>query len=147
MLAATSCYAQPTPLDPTNLSWNNTNLANILSDVSVGLSITGDTINSWKQEDRKHAFIKQGERTVVVLGATELVKLLVHRERPDHSDDLSFYSEHTAFSALSFTGPRFVFVLPLTVSTGYLRIAANKHYLTDTLVGAIAGGLAGKFIR
>ena len=134
-------YAQPTRLDPTSLAWKDTRDAQVLSNIIVITAIGLDTLDSWKSSDRKRAFIKQGERTIIILGVTELVKRLTHRERPDMSDDLSFFSEHTEFAAVN---KRISFSIPLMTSTGYLRIAANKHYLTDVIVGGLVGSLVNR---
>ncbi len=141
LLIPTISYAQPSPIDPTSLAWKNTRDAAILSNVIVISGITLDTIDSWRSSDRKRAFIKQGERTAIVLGATELVKRITHRTRPDNSDDLSFPSEHTGFAAMN---RRWQISIPLMSSTGYLRIGANKHYLTDVIVGGLVGSLVNR---
>src|SRR5258706_7321255 len=130
--------AQPTSIDPTSLAWKNTRDANIISNITVGASIALDTWDSFKSVDRKRAFIKQGERTLIIVGATEIVKRLTHRTRPDDSDNLSFFSEHTELSAQN---KRWQISIPLMTSTGYLSIAANKHYLTDVIVGGVVGSL------
>jgi hypothetical protein len=127
---------QATFADPSSLAWKNTQLANELSYVPVIASIMVDSYDSYKSTDKKRAFVMQSERTGINISAAYLVKTLIHRERPDMSDNMSFYSEHTALTAM---GPRLAFTLPLTISTGYLRIAANKHYLTDVITGAIVG--------
>lgn len=144
LLVPTLAIAQPTRLDPTSLAWSNTRDANILSNVTVGISIGLDTIDSWRSPDRKRAFIKQGERTVIILVATELTKRLTHRTRPDDSDNLSFFSEHTEFASVN---KRWQISIPLMTSTGYLRMAANKHYLTDVVVGGVVGSLVNKYVR
>ncbi len=125
-------------------AWKNTKTADILSDVTLGVSLGVDTWDSFHCVDKKHCFVKQAERTAVNIGAAELVKRIIHRDRPDMSDNMSFYSEHTALTAM---GPRLVFTLPLTFGTGYLRMAANKHYFTDVVVGAGVGLLTGHFIK
>ncbi len=77
--------------------------------------------------------------------------------RPDPDDNLSFYSSHTsvAFAAVcaagtvsSLRGYRsapWVWGVGLSAAAavGYLRIAADKHYLTDVLAGAALGGAIG----
>jgi membrane-associated phospholipid phosphatase len=147
MMVASGAFAQSTVVDP-NLAWDShRSAAATVSNLTVASSLTLDTWTSWQSADRKHAFVKQAERTAVILGVSEAVKRLVHRTRLDGSDNLSFYSEHTAFAASAMGGPRLAFTLPLTFGTGYLRVAADKHYVTDTLVGAVVGGLAGKYIR
>lgn len=141
LLVSVRCEAQPTSIDPKGLAWDNTRNAQIISNITVGTSIALDTWDSWKSTDRKRAFIKQGERTIIVLSATELVKRLTHRTRPDGSDNLSFFSEHTEFASMN---RRWQISIPLMTSTGYLRVAANKHYLTDVIVGGLVGSLVNR---
>ncbi|HET9555285.1 MAG TPA: phosphatase PAP2 family protein [Anaeromyxobacteraceae bacterium] len=77
--------------------------------------------------------------------------------RPDPDDNLSFWSGHTAM-AFSLAvgagtvahlrrdpGAPWVLGVGLGAATvvGYLRIAGDKHYLTDVLVGAAVGSAAG----
>jgi membrane-associated phospholipid phosphatase len=112
--------------------------------------------------------IESGALTGAVLN---IVKHRVHRPRPysrycvpDCADDLdahkarvSFFSGHTAL-AFSFavsagtiasmrSYPHAGWVLgsglALATTTGYLRIAADRHYLTDVLVGAVVGSAIG----
>jgi hypothetical protein len=139
-------FAQPTSLDPSNLAWQqqNQNKAAILSDVTVGLAIAEDTYESWKSSDRKKAFTQQSLRTSIDVGLVEIVKLVVHRQRPDKSDNKSFFSEHTELAAM---GYNLKFAIPLGISTGYFRIAANKHYLTDVLAGLAVGVITSRFIK
>src|SRR2546423_3658263 len=109
--------------------------------------------------------------TVALAGlAGEAVKLAVARRRPaahasgaaraSAHDDASFYSGHasaafavaTSFATCaSLRGDRDAWVawaagLPLAALTGYLRIAADRHYLSDVLVGAGAGTLFGTLV-
>lgn len=108
---------------------------------------------------------------LVTTAIAEAAKFLVARERPlvrDASADaapwseanLSFFSGHTAlsFSLASSAGtvaalrgyksePIFWGVgLGLAAFVGYLRIAADKHYFTDVLVGALLGTAAGMVV-
>ena len=102
---------------------------------------------------------------VVAGNLNQLTKFLAMRERPfqharapadkspSHDATLSFYSGHTtlAFSlavgagtVASIRGYRWRGLiwasgLTLAVATGYLRMAADKHYLSDVLVGAATG--------
>ena len=121
--------------------------AGIASDVTVGLSIGMDTLHSWQSPNRKAAFTCQAIRDGAVLGISELLKLIVHRERPDMSDNMSWPSEHTMFAAASTGGPSLAFVIPITIGTGAGRIMANKHYLSDVLSGALIGSVSGHYTR
>ena len=138
LLVPSLAIAQPISIDPTSLAWKNTRDAQIISNVTVGISIGLDTWDSFHSSDRKRALIKQGERTLILFGTAELTKRITHRTRPDGSDDLSFFSEHTGFAAMN---RRWEIQVPMAVGTGYLRIAANKHYLTDVIVGGFVGSL------
>jgi membrane-associated phospholipid phosphatase len=108
------------------------------------------------------------EATAAALLVNQVVKLLVGRQRPyahfgndvgysRSEDNVSFYSGHTslAFSVVAATvtvasmrgyaGAGIVAGVGFTLGAGigYLRIAADQHYLTDVVVGAVIGGLVG----
>jgi membrane-associated phospholipid phosphatase len=112
------------------------------------------------------------EAGVLAADLNQLAKVLALRERPDiHAlgpearrarapdveDDLSFYSGHTteavslavaAGTVASLRGYRlaplvWATALPTALVTGYLRIGADRHYLSDVLTGAAAGALIG----
>ena len=82
----------------------------------------------------------------VSVGVNLAVKNMVSRDRPDHSNRFSFYSGHTS-NAFAAAGWRYEVGIPIAIGTGYLRAAANKHYLTDVAVGAAAGLLASRVCR
>ena len=108
------------------------------------------------------------EATTLALNVNQLTKMAVGRERPlvhalppeqrsltDNPSDnnASFYSGHTTrvFALAVATGTvaslrgyrwaPWVWAAGLTVATsvGYLRIAADKHYFSDVLVGMVMG--------
>ncbi len=113
------------------------------------------------------------ETTVVSTVVNQAVKFVVGRERPfihalseeqkglitEHKADknLSFYSGHTnaAFSLVAAAGTvshlrgyRHSWVIwavgiPAAASVGLMRMGADKHYLTDVAVGAVAGTVFG----
>ena len=110
------------------------------------------------------------EATALAVALDDIVKLVAARQRPyahfrdpdasapaDPDENLSFYSGHTnlAFATAvasgtvaSMRGYRLAPLvwaasLPVAAFTGYLRIAADKHYFTDVLAGALIGGAAG----
>jgi membrane-associated phospholipid phosphatase len=112
-----------------------------------------------------------GEAVALSASLNQLVKFAVARQRPfvrfrnfeetdreGESDDyLSFYSGHTAlaFSTVAaaatvaqlrgYESAPWVWGVGVAgaASVGYLRIAADKHYLTDVLTGAVVGTLVG----
>lgn len=112
------------------------------------------------------------EAAVLSSVLNQAVKFAVGRERPfvhvlpedqkgltEHPTDnnLSFYSGHTnlAFSLVVAAGTvselrgyrhttwLWAVGLPLAASVGVLRMAADKHYLTDVLTGAVLGSAFG----
>ncbi|MEZ4367451.1 MAG: phosphatase PAP2 family protein [Kofleriaceae bacterium] len=101
----------------------------------------------------------------------QLVKVVAMRERPYAAhggrpvqgagdENVSFYSGHTTLAFATATAAGTVASLrgyraaPLiwlgggafAVATGYLRMAADAHYLTDVAVGAIAGAAIGVLV-
>ncbi len=107
------------------------------------------------------------EATLVAGLAGQIVQFLVGRERPDthftgaHANqsarNTSFYSGHStiAFALATSSGTvaslrqreeaPWIWAggLALAGFTSYLRVAADRHYLTDVLVGAAAGSAIG----
>jgi len=101
----------------------------------------------------KHNF---GDRTIIyatsqlMTAAVVLpLKHLVREERPDHSDNLSFPSGHTA---TAFSSAQFLFReykdsnlllslsgYPLALFTGIYRVVNNKHWIGDVATGAGIG--------
>lgn len=138
--------AAPAGAEPTPLKWPAANrpIADSISNWVVAANIGADTIKSWRSADRRDAFTCQAIRIGATLGAAELAKRVIHRRRPDGSDDKSFYSMHTAL-AMQASGWRVQAGIPIAIGAGYFRMAADRHYLTDVAVGAAAGLLASQF--
>lgn len=130
-------------------------IASWATDVTV---IALDVRATWKAhcEDTwdacEAALFKTGLRYGTVYGATFLLKKAFARTRPcapacgSDNPDFSFPSGHTASAFAAVGGPSIYVAVPLAVTTGGLRIAAGKHWLTDTLFGA-GIGLAASRIR
>jgi membrane-associated phospholipid phosphatase len=111
------------------------------------------------------------EATAIALNVNQITKFAFARERPEvhfrsatdraalrsTEDNLSFYSGHTTFafalaaSTATVASMRRYRLAPvvwvagmlLASTTGYLRIAADKHYATDVITGAVAGTAIG----
>jgi len=155
------------------LRWADSAAAGIASDVLAygGVPLLGLGVDFFVSgRDAKAAgtdALIAGE-TIALAGVVgQAVKLAVARERPaararngtrrSSDEHASFYSGHTssAFAVAvslatcaSLRGDRDAWVawaagLPLAAATGYLRIAADRHYLSDVLAGAGAGALFG----
>jgi membrane-associated phospholipid phosphatase len=173
VLAAQSASAQSVKLDrltPALPTAGEQRAADIASWVTLGAALVLDsreTIGKCDgQDDCYHAITRAALRLGATYGAVELIKRLTHRERPCHANATftggteagvcggsdpyaSFPSGHTAFafSTVNFgpaRGARLGFSVPLAVSTGGLRIAGGKHWLTDTLAGAGVGLLTSR---
>jgi len=104
----------------------------------------------------------------------QTVKFMVGRERPfvharaltgasqppDPDDNVSFFSGHASWAFVmtvaagtvaelrGYEGRGWIWALglPLSLATGYLRMAADKHYLSDVLIGALSGSLFGVLV-
>ncbi len=117
------------------------------SDITVAASLAADTWYSWKSPNRRAAFMCQGIRDGVIIGVTEIVKRLIHRTRPNGTDQLSFWSEHTALTASATGGYGIGFVLPITLGTAAGRIAGADHWASDTMIGGTFGAMVGHYTR
>jgi hypothetical protein len=114
--------------------------SNISNAMAYG-SIALDAVDSWRSEHRGWAFACQGARLGVATAAALVVKHYVHRDRPDHSDQMSFYSQHTTTAAVS-SGWSLGAQIAIPLGTGYFRAAAAKHYWSDIGVGFATGVLS-----
>lgn len=153
LLALGSARAQSTSFDrltPPLPTAGERRAADIASWATAIAAVALDTKASFEAPDRTRALEREGARLGIVYGAAFAVKYLVHRGRPCAPDcgidnpDFSFFSAHTAVAFSTIGGPRLAFTLPLAVTTGGLRIAAGKHWLTDVLAGAGVGWLTSR---
>jgi membrane-associated phospholipid phosphatase len=153
------------------LVWSDPSAAALLSDVAVlalpaGLAAADLALAGGDLRRAGEDVLVAGEALGIALAATEVVKLAVARRRPYASglatraspdDDLSFFSGHTsgafavagAFGTVAklrgYRGWPAVYAAGFTVAAGiaYLRVAGDKHWLTDVAAGAAAGAVAG----
>lgn len=97
-----------------------------------------------------HSGQAQLEAMLTAFVATSALKWTVRRERPDGSDSYSFPSGHTSTVAASamtlaeFYGWKAA--VPgavLTLVTGLSRVVDDRHWLSDTIGGAVVGAWAG----
>jgi hypothetical protein len=105
----------------------------------------------------KHDFLHQtiniAISNVIMCGIVQTMKHTFKEERPDGSDQFSFPSGHTA---TAFTNASLLFYeykdaniwyassgFLFAATTGFLRIANNKHYTSDVLAGAGIGTAIG----
>lgn len=100
----------------------------------VGANLTADVIHDVRHHCVKNLILRNG----LTIGAAELTKRFVHEDRPDHSDNKSFFSEHSALAMANY-GWNYSIGFSIAVGAGAGRIAAQKHHPADVLVGLAAG--------
>lgn len=109
--------------------------------VALGLPLsTGD----WTG-DKQAAFSMGG-----AFVTTELLKQLVHEQRPDRSNGQSFPSGHTSvsFAAAASLEKRYGWKIGVPAHVvaafvGVARIKARKHFVQDVVAGAVIGEASG----
>lgn len=158
------CNATSLDKDATEaLVWKHADYANVASHITTyvltpaavtGLVFLGTEPTTAAVLDD---LIPIAESLTIARWASRVVKLGVGRERPDMSDNVSFPSGHTttAFSVAISAGvvsrmrgyksQPYVWIvgMSLAATSGYLRIAADKHWLTDTIGGVFLGTAVG----
>lgn len=120
--------------------------ARIFSDLTVWTAIGLDTVHSVRAESKREAFTCQAIRMGVSLAVPELLKRVVHKERPDHSDHKSFPSQHTWMAGQA-AGWRYSVGIPVMALTGYWRVKGQKHDWWDVAGGAAGGLLTSRICR
>ena len=93
------------------------------------------------------------DAAVVNFTYTEVLKLAVHRERPNGEDNKSFPSGHTsnAFALASVAGAHYGWKIGvpsylLAGLMGVSRIHEDKHWLSDVVAGAALGTIVGRTV-
>lgn len=147
-LFSSNCFAEPVP------KWNGAKAQNVANWISNGLvvfSIGSDAFNTFKNtahsSSKKKAAINFSLRVGISVLASELVKHNVSRTRPDGSDNKSFWSEHTSLTCATSNWQREWLNIAQCGSVAYFRMAANKHYPTDTLFGGLSGRIAKELVN
>lgn len=154
------------------LIWSDTGLADSISDATgfylAPASALGLLMLSGEPIDWLDDFLPVIESAIATGLFHHLVKFVAGRERPfvhhadptrepELDDDMSFFSGHTATAFALATsagqvarmrGYRLEPViwasgLVLATTTGYLRIAADRHWLSDVTTGALVGSVIG----
>lgn len=131
------------------VKWDDVETPATISDYTLGALVVSSIAvqKDWEHRGAAAAGIASS------VAVNQAVKHLVGRMRPDGSENVSFYSGHTstAFAAASATCLKKADALcysslALAASVGYLRMAANKHWLSDVVVGAGVGYAFGRYI-
>lgn len=131
----------------------HTSADNYLPFVPVAQIYLGKTFGFKPKNDFQHQTINIIVANAIGAAVFTSLKYTVKEERPDQSDNLSFPSGHTSIaftnaallyyeykdSNLWYASSGFLFA----TATGMLRIANNKHYVSDVLTGAGIGMASG----
>ncbi len=134
----------------------HTSADNYLQYISIGQIYLGNSLGLKPKNDFEHRTFNIVIANAIMGTAVYALKNAVGEERPDHSDNFSFPSGHTATaftnaallyyeykdSNLWYAGSGFLFA----TTTGILRIANNKHYTSDVLTGAGIGMATGLIV-
>ncbi|KFZ37031.1 phospholipid phosphatase [Shewanella mangrovi] len=97
--------------------------------------------------------VKQAGLSVgVATGVSILGKSVIHEQRPDHSDNDSFPSNHAAMAFAAATtlqkryGWQYGFpAYGVAALTAYGRVEADKHHWRDVAASAVIGSISGWF--
>lgn len=149
------------PIKNDIVQWRNTHLADFHTSIDDGLALAPiavvyvlDLAGLPAKNDflNRSAILVKGE--LMILGSVYLLKNVTKVSRPDGSDIHSFPSSHTAqaFLAATFLSEEYkdrIRWMPyaaygLAGSVAVLRMANNRHYISDVLVGAGMGILSQK---
>ncbi|WP_090658802.1 phosphatase PAP2 family protein [Parafilimonas terrae] len=117
------------------------------SPIAIAYGLDAFGIKSKTDIQNRTAVLLKGELSMIAV--TQLLKNTTHIQRPDHSNYSSFPSGHTAqaFAAATFLSEEYKYKFKwmpyvsysIATSVGILRMANNKHYISDVLVGAGIG--------
>jgi membrane-associated phospholipid phosphatase len=158
------------------LVWNDRTRARSLSDLSayVALPVISASLLLIESRDAMSFLddvVPCVEAVVYTSLATQLVKSVVARQRPavryaaeptpaNPEDNLAFFSGHSSFAfALAVSAGTvarrrgyalepaiWASGLALAGATAYLRVAADRHYVSDVAIGSAVGALGGYLV-
>lgn len=122
------------------------------SPIAIAYALDAAGVKSRTDFPNRTAILIKGE--VMMLGAVAIIKNTTHQLRPDGTTYNSFPSGHTAqaFAAATFLSEEYkdrfrwmpYAAYGLASTVGMMRIANNRHYVSDVLVGAAIGILSMK---
>lgn len=114
------------------------------------LFATGRTVDAPRYRAMTYDWL---HASLINAGYTTLLKEVVHRERPNGEDNLSFPSGHAsnafALAAVAERHYGWKAGLPAYTLAGLVavsRLQRNKHYLSDVMAGATLGYLVGRTV-
>jgi membrane-associated phospholipid phosphatase len=128
------------------LKWDNDQLADTISDWSLYALLVMPALDTLNEDKVLVRLCAYGASHWMSSSITQFVKTRANRVRPNGKSEESFFSGHTsaAFTSASFvcatdSNRKCIAGIALASTTGYLRIAGNKHWMSDVLVGAFVG--------
>ena len=132
----------------------NTRIDDYLQYSPIAIAYALDASGYQSKTDLKNRTVILLKGELLMTGLVFGLKKLTHQLRPDNSNYHSFPSGHTAqaFAAATFLNEEYKsqfkwmpwLAYGIATSVGMLRIANNKHYISDVLVGAGLGILSMK---
>jgi membrane-associated phospholipid phosphatase len=134
----------------------HTSADNYIQFAPVAQIYLGKTFGFQSKNDCKHQTINIVIANAIIATVVFSTKSITQQKRPDHSNNLSFPSGHTATaftngallyyeykdSNVWYASSGFLFA----TATGVLRIANNRHYTSDVLAGAGIGLASGLIV-
>ncbi len=138
----------------------NRNLRTRIDDYTRYAPLAGMYIADVLGVEAEHHWFDQTKNAALSLLLTQAVttglKVNIDKERPNGMNNESFPSGHTslAFASATVFFEEFKNTEPLlaysgyafAVTTGYLRIAKNKHWLSDVILGSAIGTVVTKLV-
>jgi membrane-associated phospholipid phosphatase len=154
LLLAPPVFANPIDIEVNQaLKWERKELAAQISDYTLGAHVVATLAYTGREPE------KRWERVGAVTGAylsnyamNYAVKRMAKRWRPSLEDRESFYSGHTSTAFVgagavclqNSKAPCYV-ALGFAATVGYLRMAAEKHWLSDVTFGGGVGFAYGRY--
>ncbi|MBN8783399.1 MAG: phosphatase PAP2 family protein [Terrimonas ferruginea] len=137
-----------------NIQGFHTKIDNYLQYAPIALAYGLDAFGVPSRNDLLNRSVILAKGELIMLGSVNFLKKTTHTLRPDGTTYNSFPSGHTAqaFAAATFLSEEYKGRLPwmpyaaygIASSVGVLRMANNRHYVSDVLVGAGIGILSMK---
>jgi membrane-associated phospholipid phosphatase len=127
-------------------------LGNTATQMGISLAIyaTGRLSHSKKAS---HLGMDLLRAQIITEAMTETLKLAVHRERPDGSNNRSFPSGHAsvtfATATVIYRHLGYKWAVPTYLFASYVamsRLHDNRHYLSDVVFGAAVGVIGGRTV-